>query len=98
MSAGAALDLVLRAGIVWMSVLVTALVLGAARARGRLERILALDTLAIAAVGLLALLGYLRRAGAYLDAGLALSLLAFAGTLAAVRHDRETDVTGGAEE
>lgn len=56
------------------------------RSPSRTMRILALDTLTVLLVGLLVLFGVAQESAFYLDAGLALALLGFAGTLVAVRY------------
>jgi multicomponent Na+:H+ antiporter subunit F len=56
------------------------------RARSRTLRILALDTLTVILVGLLALFTIAEESAVYLEAALALALLGFAGTLVAVRY------------
>lgn len=56
------------------------------RARGTLQRVLALDVLVATAIALLTLLSYLRDVSYYIDAALALALLSFTATLVAARH------------
>jgi multisubunit Na+/H+ antiporter MnhF subunit len=56
------------------------------RARNVLQRVVALDLLAVLVIALLALLSYARDVGYYLDAAVALSLLSFVATIAAARH------------
>lgn len=55
------------------------------RSPGAASRILALDTLTVILIGLLALAALQQRAVYDLDAGLVLALLGFGGTLAAAR-------------
>jgi multicomponent Na+:H+ antiporter subunit F len=56
------------------------------RSRSLLSRVLALDTLALLLIALLVLVGDWRQSPHYLDAALAVALLSFVGTLAAVRY------------
>lgn len=56
------------------------------RARSRILRILALDTLTVILVGLLALFSIAQESAFYLKAALGLALLGFSGTLVAVRY------------
>lgn len=82
------LDLAFEVAIVWMTLLVAAVAGMAVRPLPALKRALAVDTLAMLLVGLLAALAYAREATAFLDIALALALLAPLGTLAAARHHR----------
>lgn len=56
------------------------------RAPSRTLRILALDTLTVILIGLLVLFAIGQESALYLDAALALTLLGFAATLAAIRY------------
>jgi multicomponent Na+:H+ antiporter subunit F len=56
------------------------------RARGTLERVLALDVLVSIVVALLTILSYLEGVSYYIDAALALALLSFTATLVAARY------------
>jgi multicomponent Na+:H+ antiporter subunit F len=56
------------------------------RARSRIQRILALDTLTVILVGLLSLFSVAQENAFYLEAALGLALLGFSGTLVAVRY------------
>jgi multisubunit Na+/H+ antiporter MnhF subunit len=76
-------------GIVWIEILLAVLAISAARAGAVLSRVLWLDTLGLALMALLTLVAYARSSAAYLDAALALGLLAFAGTLAAAHFHHE---------
>jgi multicomponent Na+:H+ antiporter subunit F len=55
-------------------------------ARSQTMRILALDTVSVILVGLLALFSIAEQSAFYLEAALVLALLGFAGTLVAVRY------------
>ncbi len=70
----------------WVTFLVVAGGLVLVRARGVLQRIVALDLLAVIVVALLALLCYLRVQAYYFDAAVALALLSFVATVAAARY------------
>lgn len=83
------MELVLDVAVVWMALLLAAVAALAVRRLPTVGRMLAVDTLAMLLVGLLALLSYARDATAYLDVGLVLALLASLGTLAAARFHRE---------
>lgn len=82
-------DLVLDVAVVWMTLLLAAVAGMAVRRLPAVGRMLAVDTLAMLLVGVLALLAYARAATAYLDVALVLALLASLGTLAAARFHRE---------
>jgi multicomponent Na+:H+ antiporter subunit F len=82
-------ELLIRFGILWSIALAATLAAAAARGRSTIARILWVDTLALTLVAAFALIGILRSSAQYLDAALALALLAFAGTLAAVAHERD---------
>jgi multicomponent Na+:H+ antiporter subunit F len=72
--------------MVWVTLLLVAGGLALARARDMLQRVVALDLLAVLVVALLALLSYYWDVGYYLDAAVALSLLSFVATVAAARY------------
>lgn len=78
--------LVVVPAMIWVTVLIVAGGLVLVRARDALQRVIALDLLAVLVVGLLALLSYFWDVGYYLDAAVALSLLSFVATVAAARH------------
>lgn len=79
-------SLVIEIGIIWTAVLAAALATAAARGPDVLARILWIDTLAVILIAFFAFLAYQRSAAGYLDAALALALLAFAGAIAAIRY------------
>lgn len=83
------MDWVARVCIVWLTVLIAALSIASSRHGSLVGRILWIDTLAVLLIALLAVIGYVRREAAYLDTGIVLALLAFAGTLAAARYHEE---------
>jgi multicomponent Na+:H+ antiporter subunit F len=56
------------------------------RAKGALQRILALDVLVAIVIALLTIVSYGRDVSYYIDAALALALLSFGATLVAARH------------
>lgn len=70
----------------WVTLLLVAGGLALVRARDALQRIVALDLLAVIVVALLALLCYLRGQAYYFDAAVALALLSFVATVAAARY------------
>lgn len=73
-------------GLVWVTLLLVAGGLILLRARDVLQRVVALDLLAVLVIALLALLSYLRDQAYYLDAAVALALLSFVSTVAAARY------------
>lgn len=75
--------------IVWAVLLVAATALLVIRAETLLVRILALDSLTLELITLLILFTDLQRVPYYLDAALALALVAFVGTLGAVWYYRK---------
>lgn len=79
---------VLRIGLVWTLLLVLGFLAAAVRGRSVLDRLLATNGFATCLVAVLALLAFLRSEVGYVDAALALALLAFVGTVAAA-HFRE---------
>jgi multicomponent Na+:H+ antiporter subunit F len=70
----------------WVTFLLVVGGLVLVRARDVLQRIVALDLLAVIVVALLALLSYLRDQPYYMDAAVALALLSFVATVAAARY------------
>ncbi|SDF41307.1 multicomponent Na+:H+ antiporter subunit F [Lentzea fradiae] len=72
--------------LVWATLLLVAGGLALVRARDVLQRIVALDLLAVIVIALLALLSYLRGQPYYLDAAVALALLSFVATVATARY------------
>lgn len=70
----------------WATVLLVAGGLLLLRTSGPLQRVLALDVLAVIVIALLAALSYVRDVSYYIDAGLGLALLALASTLVAARY------------
>ena len=78
--------IVFNLALLWLAGLLLASV-GLVARRGTLaERILALDTLVLVLIGLLAVFAVDRREGYYIDAALVLALVAFVATLAAARY------------
>ncbi|MEY8039080.1 monovalent cation/H+ antiporter complex subunit F [Saccharopolyspora cebuensis] len=73
-------------GLIWVTLLLVAGGVVLIRARNALQRIIALDLLALVVVSLLALLSYARDVSYYLDAAVALALLSFVATVAAARY------------
>ncbi|MCT2582150.1 monovalent cation/H+ antiporter complex subunit F [Actinophytocola gossypii] len=73
-------------GMVWVTLLLVAGGLVLIRARDVLQRVVALDLLAVIVIALLALLSYLRGQAYYFDAAVALALLSFVATVAAARY------------
>ena len=71
---------------VWMTGLLGIAVVMVIRARSALRRILALDVLTLILIALLILYADASQTAYYLDAALALALLSFIATLAAVRY------------
>ncbi len=71
---------------IWIIILVGVSAVWIIRARSPSDRILALDTLTLILIALLALFAHVHRSPYYLDAALTLALLAFIGTLAAARY------------
>lgn len=70
----------------WVTLLLVAGGLVLVRARDVLQRIVALDLLAVIVIALLALMCYLRGQAYYFDAAVALALLSFVATVAAARY------------
>lgn len=75
-------DAVLTAASVWLVALIGACALATLKLRSRPGRILALDTLSFALVGLLAVRSAAEDAPHFLDAALVIALLGFVATLA----------------
>lgn len=73
----------------WMTGLAAVLVAAVINVRSTAGRILALDTLTLVLVALLALYGAAQRSPYYLDAAFILALLAFVGTIAAALYHGE---------
>lgn len=86
------MDLFLQFAALWMLILLVVVLSMVARGPDTLTRILALDTLGLVIVGILSLVSHRLASALYLDAALALSLLAFLGTLAATRFYHEGKV------
>ncbi|HVL31300.1 MAG TPA: monovalent cation/H+ antiporter complex subunit F [Solirubrobacteraceae bacterium] len=78
-------EAVFYVAVVWLTALVLACAVLLLRARSTGTRVLALDTLVLLLVGVLVLWSDSEGVAYFLDAALALSLLAFIGTLAAAR-------------
>jgi multicomponent Na+:H+ antiporter subunit F len=70
----------------WTAILLLICAVIVIRGRSLLIRVLALDAFTLIQVALLVLVSHLTGAVAYLDAALALALLAFVGTVAASRY------------
>jgi multicomponent Na+:H+ antiporter subunit F len=72
--------------LIWVTVLVVVGGLALLRGEDVLQRLIALDLLAVLVVALLALLSYLRDVPHYLDAAVALALLSLVATVATARY------------
>ncbi|GGP79543.1 monovalent cation/H+ antiporter complex subunit F [Saccharothrix coeruleofusca] len=70
----------------WVTLLLVAGGLALIRARDVLQRVVALDLLAVIVIALLALLCFLWGQAYYFDAAVALALLSFVATVAAARY------------
>jgi multicomponent Na+:H+ antiporter subunit F len=81
-------DAVLAVALGWAALLLVAGGLLLLRAPDTLHRVLALDVLGAIVIALLAVLSYQREVSYYIDAALALALLAFTATLVAARYVR----------
>lgn len=79
-------ELVYDLAVGWLAILLAASVGLVARRGSPAERILALDTLVLVLIGLLAVFALDRNESYYLDGGLVLALVAFVATLAAARY------------
>ncbi len=75
--------------MIWMTGLLGIAVVLVIRARSAIRRILALDVLTLILIALLILYADASQTSYYLDAALALALLSFVATLAAVRYHSE---------
>lgn len=78
----------LTVGLVWGLLLVVGFLAAAARHGSLGDRLLAIDSMGLCLTAVLALLAYRQEELGYLDAALALALLAFVGVLAAARYRR----------
>lgn len=72
--------------LIWVTLLLVAGGTALVRARDVLQRVIALDLLAVVVIALLALLSYLRNQPYYFDAAVALALLSFVATIATARY------------
>lgn len=72
--------------LIWVTLLLVAGGTALVRARDVLQRVIALDLLAVVVIALLALLSYLRGQPYYFDAAVALALLSFVATIATARY------------
>lgn len=77
---------VFYAGVVWVAILLGIVVVRVAAARTTGQKILALDLLTLALIGLLALVAGEEQRPYALEAALALALLGFVATLGAARY------------
>jgi len=82
-------EMVFYLAAVWMTVLLAVMVATVILVRSTASRILALDTLTLVLVALLALYAAAERSPYYLDAALIVALLAFLGTVAAALYHGE---------
>ena len=87
-------EAVFYAAVLWMTGLLGVSVFLVVRARSSLSRILALDMLILILIAELVLFSAATRSSYYLDAALALSLLALAATIAASRYHAEDEPYG----
>jgi multicomponent Na+:H+ antiporter subunit F len=76
----------LVAALVWVTLLLVAGGLVLLRARDAVQRLVAMDLLAVLVIALLALLSYLLDQPYYFDAAVALALLSLVSTVAAARY------------
>lgn len=79
-------ELAAEIAVGWAALLLVAGGLVLLRSRDALHRVLALDVLGAIVIVLLTALSYLDGVSYYIDAGLAIALLAFTATLVAVRY------------
>ena len=79
-------EVVFYVAFAWMTILLVASVAAVIRLRSTAGRILALDTVTLILVALLVLYADANRSPYFMDAALALSLLAFVATLALARY------------
>jgi multicomponent Na+:H+ antiporter subunit F len=77
---------VLVPALIWVTLLVVVGGVALVRARDVLQRVVALDLLAVFVIALLAMLCYLRGQPYYFDAAVALALLSFVATIATARY------------
>lgn len=82
-------EIVFFVAVVWLTALLGVSVIGIARARSTVSRILALDMLVLILVALLVVVADALRSAVYLDAALMLTILSFVATLAAARYHAE---------
>lgn len=82
-------EMVFYLAAIWMTVLLAVMVATVIQVRSTASRILALDTLTLVLVALLALYAAAERSPYYLDAALIVALLAFLGTVAAALYHGE---------
>jgi len=76
----------LVAGLVWVTLLLVAGGLVLLRARDAVQRLVAMDLLAVLVIALFALLSYLLDVPYYFDAAVALALLSLVSTVPAARY------------
>jgi multicomponent Na+:H+ antiporter subunit F len=79
-------DWLLVAALVWVTLLLVVGGLVLLRARDAVQRLVAMDLLAVLVIALLALLSYLLDQPYYFDAAVALALLSLVSTVAAARY------------
>lgn len=82
-------DFIFYLGMIWMTGLLITTIVLVIRARTAMTRILALDTLALVLIALLALYTVTTETSYYLDAAILLALLSFIATLVASRYYSE---------
>lgn len=82
-------DLIFNIGVIWMTALLLTTIVLVFRARTSMTRILALDTLALVLIALLALYTTTTETSYYLDAAILLALLSFIATLVSSRYHSE---------
>jgi multisubunit Na+/H+ antiporter MnhF subunit len=82
-------DLVYAIALGWMTILLGVCVFEVVRAKSELVRLLALDTLSLVLIAVLALYSTTEDVSYYLDAALAIALLSFIATLSAARYHSE---------
>lgn len=85
-------EMVFYLAALWLTALAAVMVATVINVRSTAGRILALDTLTLVLVALLALYGATVRSPYYLDAALILALLAFVGTVAAALYHGERKI------
>ena len=78
--------LLLVPALIWVTLLLVAGGLVLLRARDAVQRLVAMDLLAVLVIALLALLSYLLDQPYYFDAAVALALLSLVSTVAAARY------------